>query len=832
MSECFHCGLTVPAGTGWTLEVLEQERHFCCPGCLAVCRTIVDAGLADYYRHRQQPSARAQQSAAELLRELALYDRPEIQSSFVRSKGASREAALILENIRCPACLWLNEQHLRSIDGMLDVDIDYNSDRARVVWDPERLRLSEILQAISEIGYIAHPYDPAHRDELIRLQRRRSSERMIFAGAVGMAVMQFSIGTYLLGAPGPDGMLPLWVVLGRWSALLATTALLVYSAQEFFLGAWNDWKRRRLGMDVPIVLGLSVAFLGSVVATIQQHGEVYFDSIAMFVFFLLIARRFELKGRIEAAKTLDRLARVVPRMAHRLTDDGGLEEVAVVDLKPGERIRVRAGEAVPVDGVLEEGAGSFDESVLTGEALPVHRATGGSVSAGSRNLEHPIVLRVSRCEAESTVSELEGLLREGMRSRPRSALLAEQAAAVFVPVILLLAAVTAGVWLWLDPGVALENTVALLIVTCPCALALATPVAVSIGVSRFASIGVLPLRMEALEGLCKADTVVFDKTGTLTQGRLRIDEIHPVDGFDRSTALEIAAALERDSEHPLALAFREAAPAGPIQVDERRIEGGRGVSGRIDGAVWRLGQPGYASDGGPLSDALTASVDRLEAAGRSVVVLSRDARPVALFGLRDQPRPGLPETLRALRRQGIERLLILSGDNQGAVDVLAGGLDVDAALGGCLPQQKMARVRELQARGHRVAMVGDGINDAATLAAADVSISFAEANELAQASSDFLVLGDSLEGVARARALARRTRRTILQNLSWAVGYNALAVPAAMLGLIAPWGAAIGMSASSLLVVANSLRLRRDPKRRRAAAQVANPGARGLAETG
>lgn len=793
------------------MEVLGEEQHFCCPGCLAVCETIVRSGLHDYYRHRERPSGRAHEAVSKALSRLALYDRPEIQSSFVRHRGATREAALILENIRCPACLWLNEQHLRSIEGMVDVDIDFNSDRARVAWDPERLKLSEILEAISDIGYLAHPYDPAHRDELIRLQRRRSSERLIFSGAIGMAVMEFSLATYLMGEPGPNGALPLWVVLGRWSALVATSALLIYSAQEFFLGAWNDWKRRRLGMDVPIVAGLSIAFGGSLVATLQQTGEVYFDSIGMFVFFLLVARRFELKGRIEAAKTLDRLARIIPRIAHRIDGNGGVYEVPVVDLQPGDRVRVRPGETVPVDGVVLEGASSFDESVISGESLPVYREAGASVPAGSRNVEHPIVLRVTRGDDESTVTELENLLRAGMRSRPGSALLAEQAAAVFVPVILVLAAVTAALWLWLEPAVALANTVAVLIVTCPCALALATPVAVSIGVSRFATEGILPLRMEALEALCKADTVVFDKTGTLTEGRLQIEEALVLNDSDQEFALRVAAGLERDSEHPIAAAFREAASHDPVRVEDRRSVSGAGVGGRIDGVEWRLGRPEYAQADMAFPDELQALIRQREGHGQTVVVLTRSATPIAVFTLVDRARPRLAETMRKLRRRGVEELVILSGDNQGAVDALARGLDVDQAIGGCLPQEKMRWVRDRQLRGHRVLMVGDGINDAATLAAADVSMSFTHASDLAQSSSDFLLLGETLDGIAKALELAQRTRRTIVQNLLWAVGYNALAVPLAVLGFIAPWGAAIGMSASSFLVVANSLRLRARP---------------------
>jgi Cu2+-exporting ATPase len=807
-SSCFHCGLPVPSGADWSLEVEGVERAFCCPGCEAVCRTIVGAGLQDYYRHRDGVSAPAAGPDPEVLERLALYDRPDIQAGFTRGTAGAREASLILENIRCPACLWLNQRHLRSLEGVLDAEVDFASERAWVRWDPERIRLSAILRAVADIGYLAHPYDPSHRDALVRSQKRRSTERLIFAGLLMMPLMQFSFATYVMGQPDAAGRLPLWVTIGRWTSLVAAAALLAYSAQEFFLGAWSDLRARRLGMDVPIAAGLGVAFLGSLAATVSGTHEVYFDSIGMFVFFVLLARRLELKGRVEAARTSDRLARVVPRTASRLDGRGAPQSVAVVDLAPGDRLRIRPGETMPVDAELEEGESSFDAAVLTGEAAPVTLGPGETVVAGARNLGNPVVVRVVRGCADSAVEQMQRRLKEALRSRPAGAALADLAARWLVRALLAVASATAAFWLWVDPPAALPNTVAVLIVTCPCALALATPVALAIGAARLAAEGMLPLRMSALDSMSRARVVAFDKTGTLTTGELVLDGTRCVRDGSEGAVLPVAAALERDSEHPIARAFR-AGDGGPgLEVRDRRNEPGAGVSGRIQGRLWRLGRPERVL--GPEADqALWREVDALAAEGRTVVALGDEDGAVALFALRDELRPGVDCLLGRLRAQGVETIAVLSGDRQASVDRLAADCAFDEALGDLAPEAKVAWVRDRQSAGQRVMMVGDGINDASTLSAADASVSFAHATDLAQAGSDLLLLGGDIGLVSRARALARRLRRVIVQNLLWAAGYNVLAVPAAALGLVPPWAAAIGMSASSLLVVANSLRLRR-----------------------
>ncbi len=791
--------------------VFDQERRFCCQGCFTVAHTIVDQGLDDYYRFRDAKARKGERDVVpDVLRKLKLYDNEEVQRSFVQFTGKTREASLILDDIRCAACLWLNEQHLRGLDGVIGVDLDYTSQRARVEWDPDKIKLSEILESIANIGYVAYPYDASHRQKLLEDQKRRSSDRLIFAGLVGMMVMQFALATYIFPSAfvGKGGDMETWEWFGRWTSMFATITLLVYPAQDFFVGAWRDLRARRLGMDVPIVLGISMAFVGSVVATVKGSGEVYFDSIAMFIFLLLVARFVEMKGRISAADALDRLAKVVPDTARRVDAEGAEQIVAVFELQPGDLVRVMPGENVPVDGVLREGASAFDESLLTGESLPVSKQPGDELIGGAGNQEQPILMEVMRLSEQSTATEIRHLLEKGMKAKPSYAVLADRASGWFVSIVLIVAAITALSWYLIDPASALENTIAVLIVTCPCALALATPVAITIGAGRFAKHGVLPLKMSAIEGFAQGEIIAFDKTGTLTLGVPTLQETRALGRLSEAEGLAICAALEAVSEHhPVARAMRAAADAElPELVDIRHVPG-KGVEGRLDGVLWRFGSPEYVIDDPDVDQ--QAMIEQSRVDGGLIVALGYPGHLEMIFVLNDQLRPGALALVDGLKKTGIHRVVILSGDHPVNVNHVADLLGVDEVHGGISSAEKLAWIEAKQQEGHKVIMVGDGINDAPTLAAANVSLSFSEATQMAQAHSDYLLLGEDLNALVAARSLAIKTRRIIFQNLGWAASYNLLAIPAAALGFIPPWGAAIGMSASSLFVVLNALRLKK-----------------------
>ena len=803
---CYHCGLPVPAGSRWTARVLDETRAFCCGGCLAIAEEISAAGLADYYRLRTQP---ASPPASRLPSpDEVLFDREELQASFVRAVGDHRRASLLLEGIRCPACLWVNEQRLKNVPGVVEAHVAYASRRATVTWDPRRVKLSEILRSVSEIGYQARPFDASHRAALEEEAVRRDGARLIFAGVVGMMVMNLALATYFLGTSRASGArLPLWETFARWGSLVASVLLLAYPGKDFFVGAWRDLRNRRAGMDLPVVLGLVAAWTGSAWATWRGSGPVYFDAIAMLVFFVLLARAAETRARLSAAESLDAYAEVRLETARRVRDDGSEDVVPTLDLSPGELVSILPGETAPADGTLVLGSSAFDESILTGEPWPKARGPGDAVVAGSCNLDQPVRMRVTRAGDASTISEIRRLIERGLASRPPSAELADRVAGWIVAAVLVVSAATALWWIARDSARALPAVVAVLIVTCPCALALATPVALTVAAGRLARAGVLPVRMASLEAVARAETAIFDKTGTVTTVSPEVARIVVAGKMRPDDALAIAAALERDDSHPVARAIASAcgATSGSLECEQQR---GRGVHGLVDGRRWWIGSPEYASGSESLSDAVRGTISDARKSGALVAVLSDRKGDMAAFVVEEAPRRGAAGIVSALRREGVRRCLLLSGDAPEAVARLADRLGFDEARGSQTPSDKLDRIRA-EGRRSGVLFVGDGLNDAPTLAAAGASISFGHAPPLSRLASDFVVLGEDLSAVVAIRRIARRARRVLVQNIGWAVAYNALSVPLAAAGLVAPWIAAAGMSASSLLVVANAMRLAR-----------------------
>lgn len=795
-SGCFHCGLPVPDGAHYPIKFEGETRPACCRGCQAVAQTIIDSGQGAYYTHRTALPATPQQAEAELA-QLGLYDLPEIQESFVRTEAENiREAALILENIVCAACIWLNERHIAGLPGVLSVEINYATRRARVRWDNDRIQLSAILKAVSDIGYIAHPFDPGRSDDIYKRERNTAIKRLAIAGLGMMQVMMYALPTYTATDMTDDIRL-----LMRWASLILTIPVVVYSAWPFFIGAWRDFRRRSLGMDVPVALGIGTAFAASVYATFSGHGEVYYDSVAMFVFLLLAGRFLEMNARRRAGAAVEELVKLIPAVTTRLPDWPARDEVQVpvARLAVGDHVLVRPGETLPADGVVIEGDSAVSEAMLTGESLPVSKTVHSMVVGGSLNQASPLVVRVDKLGADTRLASIVRLLDRAQSEKPRIGQLADRAAAWFVGLLLLITVAVGLVWYAIDPSKVLWIVVSILVVTCPCALGLATPAALTTATGRLTRLGLLTTRGHALETLARATDLVFDKTGTLTHGRLSVRRVVPLDGRSEREAGMLAAALEAGSEHPIAKALREVAAPAAIASQIRNTPG-RGVEGTIDGRVYRLGAPAFAVASG------LPPTPPEPGGGASWVALAEGGELIAWFALADTPRADAPVALAALQKQGL-RLHLVSGDAAGAVQAIAQQLGIAEWHAGALPEDKLAYVNALQQQGRIVAMVGDGINDAPVLAGAQVSIAMGEGADVAQAAADMVMLGSRLVTLSEGVALARKTRRIIRQNLGWALGYNLIAIPAAALGHVTPWIAGIGMSASSLLVVLNALRL-------------------------
>jgi Cu2+-exporting ATPase len=803
-TPCFHCGLPVPAGSAWWLELDGVRQPLCCAGCHAVAHAIVETGLGDYYRHRTEPAVPGAPLVPEELERLGAWDRPEVARGFVRDLGAEREAALLLDGLRCGACVWLAERRLAACPGVLAAEVNFATRRADVRFDPQRTGLAEILAALAGVGLAAHPFDPARSRAALDAERRDRLLRFLVAGALGTQVMTLSEALY---AGDFFGIEPEFERFFRWAGLLLTVPVLLYSGRPFLAGARADVARGRIGMDVPVALGLWLAFLGSAWATWTRSGPVWFDSVVMLIFLLLGARLFENGARRKALADVERLERPLPAMARRLGADGAESLVASATLAAGDRVRIRPGEAAPADGRIADGVSRFDESVLTGESLPVARATGERVLAGAINLESPVEMTVTAAGGETAVASLARLVDRARGARPAIARLADRVAARFSAAVLVSAGAVALAWWAIDPSRVLPVVVALLVVACPCALALATPLALAAGSGALARRGFLVTRPHALEALATAEVVVFDKTGTLTAGRPRLVAVETANGWSRDRALAVAAALERGSEHPLAAALRDAAAGLELPaVTELVQRPGRGVRGRIESDALALGSPAFVGAG-------TAEAGGAADDGSTPVVLACDGAMVARFAFADALRPGARELVEGLRRAGRE-LFLLSGDHAGAVARISrelGGLPFEAAA---TPERKLERVRELTAGGRTVAMVGDGVNDAAALSGATVSVAMGSGAWLAASAADAVLVSSRPEDLAFAFDRAVRTLRNIRVGLAQALVYNALFLPLAALGRMPPWLAALGMSASSAAVVIHAARLRSDRARR------------------
>lgn len=800
--RCFHCGLPVPPGVELTVTINERAEPMCCHGCQAVARAIVDAGHSSFYRHRTAPSTTGEELVPEFLRQTRVYDHPEVQKTFVRAAGEhQREASLILEGITCAACIWLNERHVAQLPGVLEVQINYATHRARIRWDETRLRLSEILQAIHSIGYTAHPYDPQQQQQAHERERRSQLRRIGVAGVLGMQVMVLSVALYL---GGWSGMETGFRTFFRWTGLLLTTPVLLYSGAPFFRGAWRDLKNRRIGMDVPVSLGILVAFGGSLHASWTGRGEVYYDSVVMFIFFLLVSRYFELMARKRGAETAERLGRSLPAMATRIRGDHQ-EVVPVAELQPGDRVLIRPGETVPADGCIESGSSSVNEALLTGESTPVSKSAGMPLIGGSINIEGPLHMNVEKVGLDTVLAEIIRLLEHAQNEKPSITRLADRAASWFVAAVLLIAAGVGLYWWQQDPDSWLPVLVSVLVVTCPCALSLATPTAISAVTGTLLAHGLLTVRNHSLETLARSTHVVFDKTGTLTDGTPRITAIHRLSNLDETAIMRIAAALEGQSEHPAGKAIAAAAGALSLPAAANiRNHPGAGISGTIDGSHWFIGNTAFVR-----AHCAAASTTALPKAAHGIHVLLTDSQRVhALFVLNDAIRADAAKVISRLRRAG-KQVLLMSGDNEISVRDVASTVGIDDVRADLKPADKLQQVQALQQQGAVVVMVGDGINDAPVLAAADVSIAMQGAAHISQASADMILLSDRLGGLGDGIALAHKALRIIRQNLGWAISYNLIALPAAALGYVAPWMAAIGMSSSSLLVVLNALRLTR-----------------------
>lgn len=806
MSElCYHCGLPVDEPGVFSAILGGRERAFCCHGCQAVCETIYAGGLQGFYSKTTRNEKLA--PPPEVAAELDAYDQDDVQSDYVDALTPDRSIQLLVEGIHCAACVWLIERALNQQAGVINAEVNLTAKRLKLRWHNDQVRLSQILHILADIGYAAVPFDPETAEGALAKRHRGLLYRMAFAGFAMMNMMWISIALY---AGADQGEFRQWF---HWIGLLIATPTLLYSGYPFIRNGLIGLRRRYLTMDLPIAIGASSTYLYScyVTLTASTSGQVYFDTVVNFLFVILVGRYLEAISKRQALSATQRLLELQPKLANLVEGD----EVRIVPIRRvsiGDTLLVKPGEKVPVDGVIVSGQSAVDESLMTGESLPVAKQSGDQVIAGSINGEGAFRVKAEQVLRQTALAKIVALMDEAQASKAPIQTIADRIVPWFVLATLSLATITFVYWSQFDVEIALLAATSVLVVTCPCAFGLATPMSVAVATGVGAGQGILIKRGEALEQLSRVTHFVFDKTGTLTEGKLHVTTIRSFSGISEQDLLRLAASVEQDSEHGIATAICQAARDRKITLSASRdfsSSPGRGVQAEVQGQQVSVGTRAWlASIGIGLPAEYESTLSDMEKQGVSCVLIAIGGDVQGMLGLVDELRPDAVRTVQNLLSAGL-RVTVLSGDRQAVVDSVTTALGDVSRQAEVLPGDKSAVIKTLQQEGEIVAMVGDGINDSPALIQADVGIAMATGTDVSVESADVVLSHQELGKVAEARALAARTLRTIRQNIVLSISYNVIMVPLAMMALVSPLVAAVTMPMSSLLVIGNAARIGR-----------------------
>jgi len=802
--NCFHCGELVPTGVDIVVTINKQPQSMCCIGCEAVAKTIVDNNLTDYYRFRTESAQKGSALVPEQLKRNQLLDDESLQNEFTYTTDDYKETILSIDGISCSACAWLIEMQLEKMPGIIAINVNATTQRATLRWQESSLKLSNIITQIETIGYQAFPFKASLSEENNQRQAKAFIKRLGISGILMMQVMMIAVGLYF-GAF--SGMAEHNLLYLRWVSLVLTIPIITYGALPFYQGAIRSLKVRRLSMDVPVSIAISLAFTASVWATISQQGEVYFESVSMFTFLLLIGKFLEFRARNRAAEVSANLLKLMPMTATQLINNKEVF-IAAKLLAPKDVVLIKAGELVPADGIIIHGRSQLNEAMLSGEQLPITKSISEKVFAGTINGDSNLTVEVTQEPSHSFLSQLIRLSESSQAHKPKIAQLSDKIAQYFVALILICAIVTALYWHQQLPEQAFWITLSVLVVTCPCALSLATPTALTCATTRLNRDGIMIKSSHVLETMPKVSRFAFDKTGTLTTGEFTITKVIVNSDLKNDDVLVFAAALESHSEHPLAKAFKIHRDFTCFASDVI-VHPGKGVSGNIKGTKFTIGKPSWL---------LKQSNEFKKYKDAQCVLVHQDQginKLVATFYLEDEIRADAEPLLKSLKAINIQTVM-LSGDNNAGCQKVSALLTLDSVYSGLSAKDKVEQIKILQhteeikkqIKGtHVVAMIGDGVNDTPVFGAAHLSIAMGNGTDIAKNGADVILLNNRLTAVQTLLTVAKKNRRIIYQNYSWAFGYNAIVLPLAMAGFITPYMAVIGMSASSLIVITNSLRL-------------------------
>ncbi len=781
---CFHCGLPVPKHAHFEREIDDQLRQFCCSGCENVAALISGQGLGEFYQRRTANADRAIDS----IENLSYFDNADLQTEFVSDLGDRKRAELLVQGITCTACVWLIEKVLRDQQGVVEVSVHSVTHRLLLTYKESETSLSSLMAALYQFGYRVQPWRVSSLQKNFERDKRKSLKRI---GLAGFGMMQVGMVAIALYAGGFQGIDDATRNMLNWVKALMATPVVFYSALPFFVSALRALKAKHLNMDVPVALAIGGAYIASVVATLTASGEVYFDAVMMFTFFLLIGRHYEHQSRHRNLMDDWRYRAAIPDLA-LVKRDAEWAQVPSSRLIEGDHVRVVMGDQIAADGVLLQDA-TIDESIFSGESEPILKRKGDQVFAGTNNLGDLFEFVVTHRTNQSQLSKTNDAADLAHQHKPKWVTIADKVAAYFVAAVILISVATFAIWFQIDSSRAFWVALSVLVATCPCALSLATPTVLAAAVQTARRHGLLVRNSQAFSLLSQIDEIVFDKTGTLTDGQFSVTNVEYVDeSIDPSFASALINTLEQHSRHPIAIALRAYFCDSELLNCDVTEQVGCGVEATIDGDVYRLGRADWA----------------LNTKGKQGIWLSCNGREMVQLFVEDRLRDDAQALLKSLADKKI-KVTILSGDLQDRVDQIAKQLDVGKAYGDQRPGDKREYIAQRQQQGAKVAMVGDGLNDIEVLAQADTSVVVGDGVDLVVDRGDVVVLNHRLSQLIDLLSLGRQTRRLERQNIAWALSYNLSILPAAAAGLVAPWAAAIGMSLSSVLVVANALRIKR-----------------------
>lgn len=784
--NCFHCLESVPAGFSAHVVIDNIAQPMCCIGCQAVAQNIIDQGMTDYYKYRTVSAGKVEQLVPEQLAFIKSYDNEDIQDEFISTNNDNSEVLLSVEGITCAACAWLIEKQLLNLKSVKRVDVNTSTNRAMIQWDKSVTPLSELITSLAEIGYKAYPF----QSDLEAQQKQQTAKayirRLGVAGLMTMQVMMFAFAMYFGMFSGMDSNFEQYF---RWISLILATPVILYSALPFLSNAINGLKAKQLNMDLPVSLAIFGAYSASCYATVMEVGEVYFESICMFTFLLLLGKYLEFRARLKASEFTANLQKLLPLTARTFDENGKEHIIAAKKLKLNDVVLIKAGETIPADGILIKGSTSVDESMMTGEHQPVRKYINHNVYAGTVNHDGVIEIKINKLGQNTLLNQIIRLQHNALTKRPRLVEITDKVAQWFVAVLLIFASLTAFGWYQIDPDVAFWITISVLVATCPCALSLAIPTALTCAVATLTRKGILIKQAHVLETLSKLTLFAFDKTGTLTQGKFSLDAVDVLsENYTKEQVLDIAAQLESYSEHPIASAFNEF--KGQRKFDDVQLHPGVGISAQHNNTHYAIGKSGWFNTKKTNAQA----------------TLYVNKQPIARFYFVDKVKTRADKLINTLQAANLS-CHMLTGDASDAGAKLAKTLKLDSVQASCSPEDKQKAVDKWSEQGEIVAMVGDGVNDSPVFASAHLSIAMESGADISKNSADVVLLNSDLASIEHLLTIAKQTRRIIKQNLTLSLLYNGSILPLAAMGLVAPWMAAIGMTTSSIIVICNSLRL-------------------------